>query len=61
MSIKSKFGWILLSSASLAAMGTMSPALAQDVSDEIVVTATGRARRDPGRSAGDHRAGRRDA
>ncbi len=45
MSTKKKLGWILLSSASLAAMGALSPALAQDdaVEDEIVVTATGRA------------------
>jgi len=44
MSKKSIWGKILLSSASLAAMGAMSPAMAQDeeVSDEIVVTATGR-------------------
>jgi iron complex outermembrane recepter protein len=44
MSNTSKLGWILLSGASLAAMGAFSPALAQDneVSDEIVVTATGR-------------------
>ncbi len=44
MSNKSKLGWLLLSGASLAAMGAMSPAFAQDdeVSDEIVVTATGR-------------------
>ncbi|MEQ1707591.1 MAG: TonB-dependent receptor [Terricaulis sp.] len=44
MSNKSKLGWLLLSSASLAAMGAMSPAFAQDeeISDEIVVTATGR-------------------
>jgi len=46
MSKKSNWGRILLSGASLAAMGAFaSPALAQDeeVSDEIVVTATGRA------------------
>jgi iron complex outermembrane recepter protein len=45
MSNKSKLGWVLLSGASLAAMGAVSPALAQDqeVSEEIVVTATGRA------------------
>lgn len=45
MSSKKKLGWFLLSSASLAAMGALSPAMAQDadVSDEIVVTATGRA------------------
>lgn len=44
MKSKSKLGWILLSGASLAAMGAFSPAFAQDeeVSDEIVVTATGR-------------------
>ncbi len=44
MSSKKNLGWLLLSSASLAAMGAMSPAFAQDeeVSDEIVVTATGR-------------------
>lgn len=47
MKIKSKLGWILLSGASFAALGAMSPAFAQDapddgVSDEIVVTATGR-------------------
>ena len=41
---KKNLGWILLSGVSLAAMGAMSPAFAQDddVSDEIVVTATGR-------------------
>ncbi|MES1200561.1 MAG: TonB-dependent receptor [Pseudomonadota bacterium] len=46
---KKNLGWFLLSSASLAAMGAMSPAWAQDASpqpaqtsDEIVVTATGR-------------------
>ncbi len=45
MSNKSKLGWILLSSASLAAIGAVSPAFAQDAdtSEEIVVTATGRA------------------
>ncbi|MGE0742783.1 MAG: TonB-dependent receptor [Hyphomonadaceae bacterium] len=45
MSTKSKLNWILLGGASLAAMGAMTPAMAQDdeVSDEIVVTATGRA------------------
>ncbi|MBL8546338.1 MAG: TonB-dependent receptor [Hyphomonadaceae bacterium] len=47
MSKKSNWGRILLSGASLAAMGALSsPALAQDsddVTDEIVVTATGRA------------------
>ncbi len=45
MSNKRKLGWLLLSGASVAAMGAMSPALAQDddVSEEIVVTATGRA------------------
>jgi len=44
MTSKKKLGWILLSGASLAAMGAFSPAFAQDdeVSDEIVVTATGR-------------------
>ncbi|WP_395645207.1 TonB-dependent receptor [Terricaulis sp.] len=43
MSNKSKLGWILLSGASLAAMGSATPAFAQeDVSEEIVVTATGR-------------------
>ncbi len=45
MSKKSNWGRILLSGASLAAMGALaSPALAQDadeVTDEIVVTATG--------------------
>ena len=42
---KSKLGWILLSGASIAAMGALSPTVAQesDVSEEIVVTATGRA------------------
>jgi iron complex outermembrane receptor protein len=47
MSKKSNWGRILLSGASLAAMGALTqPALAQDaeeVTDEIVVTATGRA------------------
>jgi iron complex outermembrane receptor protein len=46
MSKKSNWGRILLSGASLAAMGAFaSPALAQDeeATDEIVVTATGRA------------------
>jgi outer membrane receptor protein involved in Fe transport len=39
-----KINWFLLSGASLAAMGAMTPAMAQDdVSEEIVVTATGRA------------------
>ena len=38
---KSKW-WMLLSGASMAAMGVVAPAAAQDVSDEIVVTATGR-------------------
>jgi outer membrane receptor protein involved in Fe transport len=40
-----QFGRLLLSGVSLAAMGALSPALAQteDVSDEIIVTATGRA------------------
>jgi outer membrane receptor protein involved in Fe transport len=44
MSKKSNWGRILLSGASLAAMGAMTPAFAQDeeVTDEIVVTATGR-------------------
>ena len=43
MSNKSKLSWILLSGASLAAMGALGPAFAQDdASDEIVVTATGR-------------------
>jgi iron complex outermembrane recepter protein len=44
MKTKSKWTRILLTGASLAAMGAFSPALAQDdeVSDEIVVTATGR-------------------
>ncbi len=44
MSNKSKkLGWILLGGASLAAMGAMGSAYAQDdTSDEIVVTATGR-------------------
>jgi iron complex outermembrane recepter protein len=45
MSTKTKLGWLLLSGASLAAMGALSPAMAQDeveVEDEIVVTATGR-------------------
>ena len=46
MSTKLNWGRILLSGASIAAMGAMaSPALAQDepeVSEEIVVTATGR-------------------
>ncbi len=45
MSKKSNWGRILLSGASLAAIGAVTPAFAQDedVSDEIVVTATGRA------------------
>lgn len=45
MSSKKKFGWFLLGSASIAAMGLAPAAMAQeaDVSDEIVVTATGRA------------------
>ncbi|MGD9965896.1 MAG: TonB-dependent receptor [Hyphomonadaceae bacterium] len=46
MSKKSNWGRILLSGASLAAMGAFTPAFAQDaeeVTDEIVVTATGRA------------------
>jgi outer membrane receptor protein involved in Fe transport len=44
MNKKSIWSRILLSGASLAAMGAMNPAMAQDeeVSDEIVVTATGR-------------------
>ncbi|MBY0563079.1 MAG: TonB-dependent receptor [Hyphomonadaceae bacterium] len=44
MSKKSIWGKAFLSGASLAAMGAMNPALAQEgeVSDEIVVTATGR-------------------
>jgi iron complex outermembrane receptor protein len=46
MKSKSKLGWILLSGASFAAMGAFAPAFAQEaddgVSDEIVVTATGR-------------------
>jgi iron complex outermembrane recepter protein len=44
MSKKSNL-WLLLSGASLAAMGALTPAMAQDeeVSEEIVVTATGRA------------------
>src|SRR5688572_12419379 len=45
--MKTKSNWtrILLTGASLAAMGALSPAHAQDeeTSDEIVVTATGRA------------------
>ncbi|HRK63530.1 MAG TPA: TonB-dependent receptor, partial [Terricaulis sp.] len=40
---KSKLGRILLTGASLAAMGAVAPAMAQETSDEIVVTATGRA------------------
>jgi iron complex outermembrane receptor protein len=45
MSKKSNWGRILLTGASLAAMGAVTPAFAQDddVSEEIVVTATGRA------------------
>jgi len=45
MSKKSNWGRILLSGASVAAIGAIAPAHAQDadVSDEIVVTATGRA------------------
>ena len=49
MSSKKKLGWILLSGASLAAMGALTPAFAQQQpaddqsSEEIVVTATGRA------------------
>lgn len=41
---KKNVGWMLLTGASLAAMGALSPAMAQDeeVEDEIVVTATGR-------------------
>ncbi|MEQ1617620.1 MAG: TonB-dependent receptor [Terricaulis sp.] len=46
MSGKKKLGWLLLSGASIAAMGAFSPAMAQaqeeEVIDEIVVTATGR-------------------
>src|SRR5688572_170624 len=46
MKSKSKLGWILLSGASFAAMGAFAPAFAQEaddgVSEEIVVTATGR-------------------
>lgn len=44
MSTKSKLSWILLTGASIAAMAS-TPAAAQDdeISDEIVVTATGRA------------------
>lgn len=44
MKVKSNWSRILLTGASLAAMGAFSPAMAQDedVSDEIVVTATGR-------------------
>jgi iron complex outermembrane recepter protein len=46
MSKKSKLGWILRAGASIAAMGAVTPAMAQDapddVSEEIVVTATGR-------------------
>jgi len=48
MRSKTKLGRILLSGASFAALGALSPAFAQDapaddgVSDEIVVTATGR-------------------
>jgi iron complex outermembrane receptor protein len=40
---KSKLGRVLLTGASLAAMGAVAPAMAQETSDEIVVTATGRA------------------
>src|SRR5262249_32063385 len=52
MNSKKKSGWILLSGASLAAMGALSPALAQQQpaattedqnNEEIVVTASGRA------------------
>jgi iron complex outermembrane recepter protein len=39
---KSKLGRILLTGASLAALGAVAPAAAQETSDEIVVTATGR-------------------
>lgn len=42
---KKKISWMLLSGASLAAMGALSPAMAQEddmAEDEIVVTATGR-------------------
>jgi len=42
MNMKSKLG-ILLTGASLAAMGAIAPAAAQETTDEIVVTATGRA------------------
>jgi outer membrane receptor protein involved in Fe transport len=48
MSSKSKLGWILLSGASIAAIGGLTPAYAQDdtsasaPTEEIVVTATGR-------------------
>lgn len=41
MRSKSKW-WMLLSGASMAAIGAVAPAAAQEVSDEIVVTATGR-------------------
>ena len=43
--VKKNVGWMLLTGASLAAMGALSPAMAQEdtaVEDEIVVTATGR-------------------
>ncbi|HVY84148.1 MAG TPA: TonB-dependent receptor [Caulobacterales bacterium] len=41
---KKTWSWMLLSSASLAAMGALAtPAMAQEASEEIVVTATGRA------------------
>lgn len=42
--MKSTFNWsrILLTGASMAAIGAVTPAVAQDVSEEIVVTATGR-------------------
>ncbi|HWA01069.1 MAG TPA: TonB-dependent receptor [Caulobacterales bacterium] len=43
MSSKKNWGWMLLSGASIAVMGAISPAQAQEASDEIVVTATGRA------------------
>src|SRR5688572_5822116 len=46
MKSKSKLGWILRAGASLVAIGAATPAMAQEaddgVSDEIVVTATGR-------------------
>ncbi|MCR6645239.1 MAG: TonB-dependent receptor [Terricaulis sp.] len=39
---KTKLGRILLTGASLAAMSAVEPAMAQEATDEIVVTATGR-------------------